>query len=311
MYILENNLKMAKSVELKNPHLNAMNSDYLYHLNINVPNTKDTSEFQKQFGDVRVVCAGGTKSRMYELALHFRDLLKIKKEDSEIVDLSESGHRYALFKVGPILCASHGVGSSTFSVVLHELLKLVKYAKCDDPVFIRVGTCGGVGVPPGTVVVTKNAYNGLLRNEHEIFILGERVVRPAKFPQNVIKDILAYGASGDDDFQIISGNTMSTDCFYEGQGRIDGAICEYDENAKMSFLKKCHELGICNIEMEATMFASVTYHAGVKAADVCVTLINRLNGDQVEITMETKKTYESRPFLVVGRYVKKLLEGTT
>jgi len=52
--------------------------------------------------------------------------------------------------------------------VLHELLKLVKYARCQDPIFLRIGTCGGLGVPPGTVVVTKDAFNGLLRNEHQI-----------------------------------------------------------------------------------------------------------------------------------------------
>lgn len=104
---------------------------------------------------------------MRELAIYLRPILGIK-DDSEPVDLCESGQRYAVYKVGPVLCVSHGVGSSTFSVVLHELLKLVKYAKCQDPVFIRIGTCGGVGVEPGTVVITKDAYNGYLKNEHEI-----------------------------------------------------------------------------------------------------------------------------------------------
>lgn len=66
-----------------------------------------------------------------------------------------------------------------------------------------------------------------------------------------------------------------------GQGRLDGAICEYTEADKMEFLKKCFDLGIVNIEMEASMFASVTQKIGVKAGDVCVTIVNRLNGDQV------------------------------
>lgn len=70
--------------------------------------------------------------------------------------------------MGPVLCCSHGVGMSTMSVILHELLKLVHYAKCKDPIFIRIGTSGGIGVDPGTVVVTHDAYNGYLRNEHEI-----------------------------------------------------------------------------------------------------------------------------------------------
>ncbi|XP_017131849.1 uridine phosphorylase 1 [Drosophila elegans] len=299
---------MSKNTaKLANPNLETMPSDFLYHLDINVANTKDTSDIQQRFGDVRVICTGGTASRMRELALYMRKVLGIA-DTSDPVDLCERGHRYAMFKVGPVLCVSHGVGSSTFSVVLHELLKLVKYARCQDPVFLRIGTCGGIGVPPGTVVVTKDAFNGLLRNEHEIAILGQRVVRPAQFPEDVIKNILAYGADPNDGFQTISANTMGTDCFYEGQGRTDGAICEYTDEDKMAFLQKCHDLGIRNIEMEASMFASVTQKVGVKAGDVCVTLVNRLAGDQVTITMDQKHDFEQRPFLVVGRYIKKLLQ---
>ncbi|XP_060647042.1 uridine phosphorylase 1 [Drosophila nasuta] len=297
---------MSKGVELKNPNLKNMSSDYLYHLTINVANTVDTSDIQQQFGDVKVVCMGGTSSRMRDLALYLRNVLG-NSDTSEPIDLAEAGHRYALFKEGPILLASHGVGSSTASVVLHELLKLLKYAKCQDPVIIRIGTCGGVGVAPGTVVVTKNAFNGYLRNEHEIPILGKRVVRPAYFPEQVIQDILNHGNRIEDGFDTIIANTMSTDCFYEGQGRIDGAVCEYDDAAKLEFLKECHKLGIRNIEMEATMLSSLTLQAGVKAADICVTIVNRLNGDQVEITPETKKAFEQRPFLIVGRYIQGLL----
>jgi len=76
--------------------------------------------------------------------------------------------------------------------------------------------------------------------------------------------------------------------FDPGQGRTDGAICEYTEKDKMDFLQKCHDLGIRNIEMEASMFASVTKKVGVKAGDVCVTVVNRLEGDQV---MEIPKIY--------------------
>lgn len=114
----------------------------------------------------------------------------------------------------------------------------------------------------------------------------------------------------------------------KGQGRIDGASCDYSEAEKMTFLKECYAKGIRNIEMEAPMFASLTKHVGVKAADICVTIVNRLNGDQasarrpihrpsyiyyfhlsfqVEVTSETKKEFEHRPFLIVGRYIKKLL----
>lgn len=67
-----------------------------------------------------------------------------------------------------MLCCSHGVGISSMSILLHELLKLVKYAKCKDPIFMRVGTSGGIGVDAGTVIITKDAYNGHLRNQYEL-----------------------------------------------------------------------------------------------------------------------------------------------
>lgn len=49
----------------------------------------------------------------------------------------------------------------------------------------------------------------------------------------------------------------------------------------MAYLEKLSENGVVNIEMESTIFAALTYHAGIKAAVVCVALLNRLNGDQV------------------------------
>ena len=41
------------------------------------------------------------------------------------------------------------------------------------------------------------------------------------------------------------------------------------------------EKGVVNMEMEALVFAAMTHLAGIKSAVVCVTLLDRLNGDQV------------------------------
>ncbi|XP_065366544.1 uridine phosphorylase 1 [Calliphora vicina] len=291
---------------LKNCNLDAMKSDFLYHIDINVPDTKNTADIQAQFGDVKFVCMGGTKNRMLDLAKYLRSLILPEHNNDELIDISAAGNRYAIFKVGPVLCCSHGVGMSTMSVVLHELLKLVHYAKCQDPIFIRVGTSGGIGVDPGTVVITKDAYNGYLRNEHEIAILGKRVVRPANFDSCLAQDLL-HCSNGSFNYNVVLGNTMGAECFYEGQGRLDGASCHYSESDKMAFIQQCYDKGIRNIEMEATMFASLTKHVGVKAADICVTLINRLNGDQIQITKDQKHEFEQRPFNIVGKYIQKVL----
>lgn len=69
--------------------------------------------------------------------------------------------------------------------------------------------------------------------------------------------------------------------FFIGQGRLDGAFCDFTETDKMNYLNKLHEFGVVNIEMESTIFAALTNHAGIRAAVVCVTLLDRLKGDQV------------------------------
>ena len=42
-----------------------------------------------------------------------------------------------------------------------------------------------------------------------------------------------------------------------------------------------HDAGVINMEMESLCFAALCHHAGIRSAVVCVTLLNRLNGDQV------------------------------
>ena len=44
-----------------------------------------------------------------------------------------------------------------------------------------------------------------------------------------------------------------------------------------------HAQGVTNMEMEALVFAGLTHKAGIRAAVVCVTLLDRLQGDQVDI----------------------------
>lgn len=199
------------------------------------------------------------------------------------------------------------MGMASMSILLHEMIKLVTYAKCKDPVFIRLGTSGGVGVQPGTVVVTDKAFNELLENHHEFCILGKRVPRPAVFDETLISNLM--NCKDDNDcFEIVKGGTMGTNDFYEGQGRLDGAVCDFNIEDKMEFLYRLKKKGILNIEMEAPMFAALTKYAGIRAADICVALINRLDGDQVSISKEEKESFEIRPFIIVGRYIKKLLQ---
>jgi hypothetical protein len=52
----------------------------------------------------------------------------------------------------------------------------------------RIGTCGGIGLPPGTVVVTDEAFDGLLRPVLDTvsslfdFVFGPQIARTLRKP---------------------------------------------------------------------------------------------------------------------------------
>ncbi len=180
------------------------------------------------------------------------------------------------------------------------------HAKAKDPIFFRIGTCGGIGVEGGTVVISEEAVDGLLRNSHEAIILGKSISRPAKLDKKLARELKSL-ADPNDSFGTVIGKTMCTHDFYEEQGRLDGAFCDFTEKDKMDYLKKLRDFGVVNIEMESTIFAALTHHAGIKSAIVCVALLNRLNGDQVMTPKEIMEEWQKRPQILVSRFIRKIL----
>jgi len=93
------------------------------------------------------------------------------------------------------------------------------------------------------------------------------------------------------------GNTVTCDDFFESQARLDGALCDFTEEDRINFLNRCYEAGVRNIEMEGMMFGVFCAQVGVPNAMVCICLINRLEGDQVQskLTAEHQAAIERAP----------------
>lgn len=62
-----------------------------------------------------------------------------------------------------LLSGQHGMGIPSVGILLHEVIKLMYHARVKDPIFFRIGTCGGIGIDPGTVVISEEAVDGMLR----------------------------------------------------------------------------------------------------------------------------------------------------
>lgn len=120
------------------------------------------------------------------------------------------------------------------------------------------------------------------------------------------------------------------------QARLDGIFCDYTETEKLEFLKRCSEEKIVNIEMESLCFSGLLNYAkckcsilsiityflsylliiywfdwfiSFKVAIVCVTLLDRLKGDQVTISQQQLLDFQERPFRLVSEYIRKRLAG--
>lgn len=55
------------------------------------------------------------------------------------------------------------MGIPSVGILLHEIIKLMYHARVKDPVFFRLGTCGGIGIEGGNIVITEEAVDGLMR----------------------------------------------------------------------------------------------------------------------------------------------------
>ncbi|KAM8929147.1 uridine phosphorylase 1 [Lycaon pictus] len=193
--------------------------------------------------------------------------------------------------------------------MLHEVIKLLYHARCSDVTVIRIGTSGGIGLEPGSVVVTQQAVDASFSPMFEQMVLGKRVVQRTDLDQELAKELMQC-ATDLPEFPTVLAKTMCTSDFYEGQGRLDGALCSYTEKDKQDYLRAAHAAGIRNIEMESSVLAAMCSACGIPVAVVCVTLLNRLDGDQVSSPHDVLVKYQQRPQRLVSHFIKKRLAAT-
>uniref|UniRef100_A0A667ZI32 Uridine phosphorylase 1 n=1 Tax=Myripristis murdjan TaxID=586833 RepID=A0A667ZI32_9TELE len=292
-------------VFVDNPHLDTLDEDVLYHLALGT----STHDLPAMFGDVKFVCVGGSSRRMKAFARFMAAELGLPDAEADPPNICAGTDRYAMYKAGPVLSVSHGIGVPSICVVLHELLKLLHHARCTDVTVIRIGTSGGIGLEPGTVVVTQQAVDGAFQPRFEQMILGRPVVRGTELDGGLVAELLLCGRELSQ-FETVAGNTMCTMDFYEGQARLDGAFCCFSERDKQEYLARAYEAGVRNIEMEALVLAAMCKLGGLQAAVVCVTLLDRLQGDQLSGSHELLESFQQRPQRLVGLFIRKRLQAS-
>lgn len=284
--------------EAINPYLAELDKDVLYHFGL----TTDM-DLKKMFGDTKFVCMGGSPVRAEKFARKVAEELGVTFDADGLRPIGKT-ERFNVYKVGPVISASHGMGMGSLSVFLNEITKLLYYAKCGDVTYFRIGTSGGIGLEPGSVVVATQALNAEMKPTFEQHELGERHYYPTDLNPDLAKELALTKRK----FKVVLGKTMGIDSFYEGQNRLDGALPpSFTKKEREIYWQLAKERGVRNMEMEATKFAAFCIRAKIRAALVCSTLIDRLKGDQVDATPEELEEWSDHAQEVVMDHIKEIL----
>jgi uridine phosphorylase len=291
----------AQASWLENQHLSSYaDNDTMYHFDLNTRR----NDLKALFGNVKVVITGGSQSRIKSLG----KLLHEKYEEpGEPVDYAKGAGRFSLFCTRHVLMFNHGMGSGSASIAFHEILKLLDYSgvQREKLSVIRIGTCGGIGVSPGTICLSENVLTETLDDHFPFVECGK--VKP--LPMNLDDCLRQKLAAIADrlDIESLQCKTLGTNDFYLGQGRLDGAFCTYDEEERYEFLQTLFKSGVRNIEMESHTFAAFCTRAGVNGAVMCIALLNRLgrskDNDQVTAGSATMAEWMDRGIRILLEFI--------
>nr|5CYG_A Chain A, Putative uridine phosphorylase [Schistosoma mansoni]5CYG_B Chain B, Putative uridine phosphorylase [Schistosoma mansoni] len=289
---------MATVQPIVNSHLSELDEDVFHHFGF----TTKSFDFKEKFGDVKFVCVCGSSGRIHNFAI---SMAKLAGLALPVENIAGSHARFVLYKVDHILFADHGIGIPSTLILMHEVTKLLYYAGCKDVLFIRLGTSDGLGVKPGTIVLSDRCVNTKLEPYNELCILGKPVRRQTKVDSNAVNELKKLSENLSLKCSVVVGGTITANDFYEELGRLNGSICTFSKEEKLAFLQSVYDHGIRNMEMEGAAITSHCYLTGHRAILVCVTVVNRLETDEVTTSTDEFKLFEQLPGQLVGEYLKR------
>uniref|UniRef100_A0A8C5UX22 Uridine phosphorylase 2 n=1 Tax=Microcebus murinus TaxID=30608 RepID=A0A8C5UX22_MICMU len=276
---------------VKNPHLDSMNED---SLSLGFGNKTDnlTSNF---------TCLGGSSNQTKAFALFMHEELGLEEGGEDIKDICAGTDRHCMYKPAGYPPILHGTGSPSLptSRTRHA-------SRCCDATMVRMGTSGGIGIAPGSVVITDTATDSFPKPRSRQVILDDLSPVVLNLTRTWLKNL--FNCSKEiSSFPTLIGHTMCTYDCYEGRGRLDGALCSFSKEKKLDCLKSAHKAGIRDIEMESTVFAAMCGLCGLKAAVVCVTLLDRLDCDQINLPHDVLSHYQQWLQFLISNFIKQWL----
>jgi len=175
-----------------------------------------------------------------------------------------------LFNGKPILVATSGMGASSLSIVVNELVQLgIKQ-------FVRIGTCGSIQpyIPVGDLVISQGS---LCRQGAALDIA------PVEYPAiaDPFLTVALVETARKLNFPHHLGITASVDTFYEGQERIESSANPHLQSWLNGITITYRQLNILNYEMEVGTLFKMAGVYGFTAACICGVVAQRTTGETI------------------------------
>jgi uridine phosphorylase len=258
----------------------------------------------KQYKGIKLICMQGSSDRAKVLAQKLADeFFNINPSNFMPVNLSNN-EDFHCYRVGSVLCASHGMGNPSIITFLDAISKIMYFAGNLDIEYVRIGTSGGFGVNPGSVILTQTAYMPDLIPEFKLYPLGKKFVYPTHMNSELNQKIL-HSQPKNLDFLFSTGNTIAADDFYRGQVRLDGIVKpRFSLEERSNYFSKMKQLNILNFEMESTGLASFCNRAQIPATMIATTIVDRIKVDSISATPAELIKFSDNAQSIIINYIK-------
>lgn len=249
-----------------------LDTDYLYHLGLD-----SSMGLVQMFGDVKFVVFTRSPSDADYFAKQYTKAY-YKLDDIEIsCKTIAKDERYHIYKIANTLIISHGVGSPSMLICLNEVTKLLWHAKVTNFSYIRLCPGGGLGTDKAKIVIASHAVNHELKPTWANIEFGEYYNYDTQMATQLSDKILSMANS-----QAISGSILSSQSFYNGQARINGALpTSYSKEEARKYLQQAYDAGVRGIDMESGCFSAFCNQFEISASIILATSVDRLNDDSI------------------------------
>lgn len=282
-----------------NPYFQKLDVDYLYHLGID-----SSMDIKNIFADVKYVVMTRQDEDVTLFASEFGKQWYGVKEEFSFQPLFKT-ERFHLYKVGPLLAVSHGVGSPSMLICLNEIVKLLVHLKCSNVTFFKVGPAGGIGdaAGVGSLIAIESALNGKLEPIMHSIECGEEFAYPTTLDSKFLNEVIEFSQKHSAT-KLVLGNSIGASDFYEEQARINGFLTlSTTKEDRDSFLAKAENVGVKSINMEVVAFSGFCRQLDIQACAIDAIVVERNRGDEVRISYLEQQEILAKAFKLITEFI--------